>query len=71
MANQKQSAGVGSQARSRTGNSEGGVCAARARARPSTALGAASLAVKPRRERGERRVQIPSSVYPTSEKRKG
>lgn len=69
MANQKQSVGAGSRARSWTGNSEGGVCAARAR--PSRALGAASLAVKPRRDRGAHGTESLPQFIPRAKKGKG
>lgn len=75
MTNQKQTAGTGSRARKSDPGIPKEESARRARARalahPSRALGAASLAVKPRRERGAQGAESLSSVYPASEKRKG
>lgn len=73
MTNQKQRAGAGSRARKSDPGipKEESARRARALAHPSRALGAASLAVKPRRERGAQGAESLSSVYPASEKRKG
>lgn len=71
MTNQKQTAGAGSRARKSDPGIPKEESARRALAHPSRALGAASLAVKPRRERGAQGAESLSSVYPASEKRKG